>query len=757
MSAERNVNFRWVGKAGRNVPREDGPYKVRGRYSYLADEVPAGALHASVLFSPHAHARVMSIDTRRALALPEVQVLTFEDAPDTRYNSGEWFPGQNDHPDETVLTGHVRHVGDRIALVMAPDPLTAVKARSLIEVEYEFLPPLVDPMEVLSQSENSYALHEDGNIFFPGRLGYGDVEAAFANAAHVVEDTISAQKLHHAAMEPHAVLAVPRPENVLEVHSPCQIVFGVQHAVAQVVPLPLSKIRIIKTRVGGSFGGKQEVVFEPLCAWAAYKLERPVFINTTREETIVSTRTSAAATGKVETALDGEGRILARKFDVTLDAGAYLTGGKKVMMAMGKKIPRLYRTPAMRYEARVVRTSTTPSGAWRGYGSPQIHMITEVHTDLLCRRLGFDPVDFRMKNLIHPLDDDLSGASNLGNARIRDCLERGLAAFGWEERKNPSSTKNGRFRRGAGFACCTHGNGYYKTIYHDISEMSLRILEDGSIVLRAGVTEIGHAVIAAMTQIVSEVTGVVPERISVLEGDSLYGHYDIGCQASRGIFVSGECARLAAEEAVALLCQEAEKIWNLPARLEDGVIRIGSEIVSLGDAVRRIERENGTAVDVLMKYRPAHNPGSYAAHFADVTIDALTGLVRVEKYLAVHDVGQAINPTFVEGQICGGVQMGLGMALSEELAFDAKGHPVATNFDKYRMINLPDMPNVEVLLVEESEEGGPFGAKSVGEIAAVPTAPAVVNAINRALGTELTTLPLTPARIVEALRLLQRN
>ncbi|MDR1649289.1 MAG: molybdopterin-dependent oxidoreductase [Synergistaceae bacterium] len=743
--------------AGAGIRRADGPDKVRGRYNYLADEVfvTTGALHAAVLFSPHAHARVLSLDAKRALALHRsVKVLSFNDAPGARYNSGEWFPGQGDHRDETILTGHVRHVGDRIALVLADDCRTAREARSLLDVEYELLPPLVEPLEAERQAG---LLHEDGISSFPGRLEYGNVEATFAASAfaspgvRVAEDTIFTQKIHHAALETHAVLAVPRPEGVLDVYSPCQILFGVQHAVAQVVPLPLSKIRVVKVRMGGTFGGKQEVVFEPLCAWAAYRLGRPVFLDTTREETFVATRTRAAVAGKVATALDEDGKILARRFEVLFDAGAYLTGAKKVMMAMGKKTPRLYRIPALRYEARAVRTSTTPSGACRGYGSPQIHAITEIHTDLLCRRLGFDPVEFRRKNLVHPFDDDPSGAANLGNARILDCLERGLAAFGWEKRKEPSVSADGRFRRGAGFACCTHGNGYYKTIYHDFSEMSLRFMEDGSAALRAGVPEMGHGAVAVMGHIVSLTTGLPPEKISVLEGDSLYGHYDIGCQASRGIFVCGECARLTAEKAVALLREEAEKFWGSGARLEKGgiVVTAGGERVPLGELVRRVELA-GRSIDVSVKYSPTHNPGSYGVHFVDLTVDVLTGRVRIEKYVAAHDVGRALDRAFVEGQIYGGVQMGLGMALCEDLAFDARGRPSAVNFDKYVMVNAPDMPDVEVLLVEEGEEGGPFGAKSVGEIAAVPTAPAVVNAINRALGTELTALPLTPAKLVAA-------
>ena len=735
--------YKYIGK---NIPRADGLDKICGRYDYLADATRGDVLHGAVLFSPIAHGRVKSIDCSAALAIPGVKVLTFQDTPDTRYNSGEWFPGQKDYPDETILTGHVRHVGDRVALVLAPDRKAARAARNLIAVKYEELPAIVDLLEAESFAS---LLHNDGQPRFEGRLEYGEVEAAFAKATYITEDTITTPRIHHAALEPHAVLAIPAPENVLEVHSPCQILFGIQHAVAQVVPLPLSKIKVVKVRMGGTFGGKQEVVFEPLCAWAAYKFKRPVFIDTTRDETMLATRTRAAAIGRVKTALDAGGKILGRRFDVVVDAGAYLSGTKKVSMAMGKKASRLYRIPALRYEAHTVRTTTTPAGACRGYGSPQVHAITEIHTDLLCRRLGFDPVEFRLKNLVRPFDDDPSGASNLGNARIRDCLERGLVAFGWNDRKEP--TAFGRYRRAAGFACCTHGNGYFGSIYHDMAGMSLRIFEDGSVVLRAGVYELGNAAIPTMAQIVAEVVGVHPERVAVLEGDSQFSPYDIGCQASRGIYVNGECARLCAEKAVALLCTEAEKLWDAPARLDDGALRIGAETIPLGEVVRLIEMKNRVSIDVSVEHRPLSNPASFGAHFVELCVDTLTGLVHIEKYLAVHDVGRAINKSFVEGQIYGGVQMGIGMALTEEMAFDKHGQPSARNFDKYHLVNAPDMPDVEVLLVEEGEEGGPFGAKSIGEIATVPVAPAIANAVNRALSLELTTLPMTPARIVAAL------
>ncbi len=733
---------------GRNVTRFDAVDKVRGRFPYLADEPFPNALFGAVLFSPHANAVVKKIDVSEASRIEGVEILTYLDAPNARYNGSEWFPGQDDYPDETVLTGHARHVGDRIALVMADTEEKARKARDLVRVEYEILPAVTLPE---TAADMAGMLHEDGVKSFDGSICYGDLEKAFSIAAYIESDTVTTPKIHHAAMETHSVLAIPRSGDVIEVRTPCQITFGVQHSIAQVLDLPLSKIRVIKANMGGTFGGKQEVVFEVLCAWAANKLKRPVFINTTREETILSTRTRAAVRGKIETAVDAHGMILGRSFELTVDAGAYLTGTKKVMMAMAKKTSRLYRIPALSYTGSVVRTSTTPAGACRGYGSPQIHTITEIHTDLMCRRLGFDPLQFRLKNLLREFEEDLSGGANIGKARVIDCLSRGAASFGWEDNKTPK-IRRGRFFTGTGFACCTHGNGYYKTKYHDFSDMSLRILEDGSAILRASIHELGSGATTALAQIVGEVTGIDVSKITVTETDTQFTSYDSGCQASRVIYVCGECARLVSEEAVKMLTQEASKLLDKPVRFYKGSLVCEGKRLDIADTVREIMGKRRVSIEVNYEHRPEMNPASFGAHFAEVTVDKLTGLVKINRYLAVHDIGQAINESFVRGQIYGGIQMGIGMALSEELPFDNMGIPRVRNFDKYHLVNAPDMPDPEIILIEDNEPGGPFGAKSIGEISTVPVSAAIVNAVNRALGSSLTDLPLTPAKVVEAAR-----
>lgn len=742
---DKEVSWRYIGQ---RVTRGDGPDKVTGHFDYLADQGLEKALFAVVLMSPHAHAEVTNFDDSKALAAyPETLILRASDLSDKKYNSGQWFWGQEDHPDETLLTDHPRHVGDRVALVLAKDELTARRACALIDVEYRIHRPVLTKKDAVEQAE---FFHDDGLAGFDYSHSFGNVEQAFTKAHRIFTSTITTPKIHHAALETHAVAAIPRPEGVLEVRSPCQILFGVQQCIAQVVPLPLSKIRVIKSPMGGTFGGKQEVVYEALCAYAAYKLNRPVFLNTNRTETMLGTRTRAAVRGTVSTALDAEGRILARTYDVDLDAGAYVTGAKKALIAMFKKASRLYRIPAMRCSGTVYRTSTTPSGACRGYGSPQIHALSEIHTDQLCTALGLDPVAFRLNNLVEPGDKDPAGSSDLGQANIKECLIKGAERFRWTERAVP--TADGRFRRAAGFACCTHGNGYYGTVYHDSVGMSLRLFEDGSAVLRTPMHEMGNGTVDALALIVGEELGLDLDKVVVTEGDSQFTNYDIGCQASRVIFVCGECARRCTRKAVNELEEQLTHLKHQQARYRNGQVTYADGTVqTLSEAVTELIAKQGKPVDVMEQYIPQVNPASYGCHFADVTVDTLTGLVRVNDYLAVHDIGQSINRAFVEGQIYGGVQMGLGMGLMEELAYDSEGRPSARNLDKYHLYNSTEMPPVEVLLVENGEPGGPYGAKSIGEIATVPVAPAVVNAVNRALGTDLSVLPLTPARISRAL------
>ena len=531
------------------------------------------------------------------------------------------------------------------------------------------------------------------------------------------------------------------------------MVFSVRYVLSEIFSLPLNRVRVLKAPMGGTFGGKQEVLLEPACALMTLTTGRSVRLALDRRDTINGTRVRAAVMGRVRTVADRTGRFLHRDLDVVTDAGAYASGGHRVTLAMGKKTSRLYRIPSQTYRGRTTFTHTTPSGPCRGYGSPQIHAITEIHVDLLARRLGMDPAELRMRNLVHPGDRDPAGGAPLGNIRVRDCLRLGTERFRWAERAT-AFPGTGRTRRAVGLACCTHGNGYFGTPFPDYMGMNLRFCEDGSVLLNGGLHELGNGTLTVLAQIVGEILDLPPHRVCVTEGDTQTSPFDAGCVASRVTFVCGACAAELAEKVRARFLDQIARVVSVPEeeiRLEDGRVFVGSQApVPYGDLILRIARELREEVGDSLQFRPRSNPASSGVQMAEVAVDTLTGMVQVTDFLAVHDVGRALNPSLLKGQIYGGVQMGIGMALCEELTYDPSGEPRRDSLSRYPLVNAPAMPPVEVLLVEEGEPGGPFGAKSIGEICTVPTAAAVVNAVNRALGTELTELPLTPERVLEA-------
>ena len=740
---------------GKEIPRTDAGEKVSGRFRYLGDESSRDLLHAAVLMSPIPHGKVLSFDASRAEAMAGVvRVFSPWSAPKTRYNSGVFYPTQDMHPDETILTDYVRHVGDRVAIVVATSERIARRALREIDVTYEEYPAVLDPEKVAAEG---LSIHPGEPATFEGNMTYGDTDAAFTAAHTVCEDVVSTPRIHHAAMEPHICTCYPFSPGSVEIHTPCMLTFAVHCGVGRILGLPLSKIRVLKAPMGGTFGGKQEFILEPVCAFLCLELRRPVRLAYNREETVIATRCRNPAVGRIRTATDEHGRITARTIEMLVDAGAYLSGGKGVAMSMAKKVARLYRVPALSFTGKAVRTNCVPGGAARGYGSPQLHAVTEIHTDLVAKRLGLDPIEFRRRNLVEPFEPDLSGGAPLGNAGALACLEAGVERFRWYERMQDCRKSGGRYRRGVGMASATHINGHGGSQTVEFLNMSIRMYEDGSVVLQSALHEFGTGSLTVFAQLVAEVLSLPIERIAVTEADTLMGHYDVGCIATRVVYVMGSCTvELAQKLHDKLIALSARVLDRQPddLYLEDGCIRSKEDrsfVVPYGEAVCRVGQELQVEMSETIDYRSKTNPGAYAAHFAEVEVDTLTGRVRVLDYLAVHDVGRTLNPLFIRGQIYGGVQMGIGLALCEELKYDERGYPTTRNFDKFVMLNAPEMPEVELLLLERPEDSGPFGAKGVGEIATIPCAPAVVNAVNRALGLELKNLPLTPMRIVEAL------
>jgi len=737
---------------GTYVPLHDVREKLTGRAKYVGDMVLPEMLHAKLLLSTIAHGRIKNIDTSKAEALTGVKgVFTYKNSPDNMYNSHKWISGLEVVKDERLFTDKVRYFGDRVAAVVAVDKYTAEKAARLIEIEYEELPVIINPEDAIK--ENAVKIHESGNVVFQKEFGCGNPDKYMENAYLVVTDKIETPKVHHAAMETHACIAAADSCGNITVWSPCQVIFQVQLIVAEALGIPESKVRVIKTTLGGSFGGKGQPTIEPVCAYLSCQMKKPVKLVMDRTETIIGTRTRTKTIGTVKTAVDKDGNILARDIYMLVDAGAYLTNGSAVAMAMGKKAFKLYKIENQRYSATSVYTNTPIGGAARGYGSPQVHALTEINIDNVAKKLGMDPVELRLRNLVHPYDKDPIGGPDLGNARVIDCVAKGAEAFNWKERFIRKKDA-GRFVRGVGMACCAHGNGYFGA-YPDFITMSLRISGDGYAVLKGALHDLGCGTNTTMMQIVAETLDMDIDKVYIPEADTLVSPFDsAGTQASRVTYVCGGAAMKAAQLVKEKIRRYGAGIFE--CNVEDVVMKDGfiwnrqkeSDRMSYGDIASIIQTKYSDEAGETVTYQSPGNPTSYCANFAEVEVDTVTGMVKVLDFLAVHDIGKAINPEFVTGQIQGSIQMGIGMALSEELTFDIKGRIQNDRLGRYLLVNAPDMPDVKVLLIEEGEESGPYGAKSVGEIATVAAAPAIINAINNALDIKIDVLPATPERIM---------
>lgn len=740
---------------GRSFPTYDAPQKVCGEEIYGSDiRLPRMAV-ARLVLSPVAHGIVRSVDARDARAVPGVLgVFSADDAPDAPYCRSRIIPNQELSPDdETLFAEHVRFVGDRVAAVVATGREAALRAAALVRVDYEELPAALTPAAALAAS--AVDIHPGGNLLHEYEIEVGaSAETAAAGDGVAVETTVATPRIHHAALEPHSCVADYDSSGKLTIWSCSQGAYGARTVVADLFGLTYNKVRVIKAPMGGSFGGKTEFILEPVTAFLAMQLRRPVLLTLDREQCMIASMTRPATVSTMRSVLDREGRLQDVRIGSDLDAGAYSSSTLDYAHHMTRKVTKLYHVPHYLHQARVVATNTPVAGAARGWGAPEIITAFEIHMDQVADRLGLDPVELRLRNLVDPFDLDPVGGLSVGDARVRECLERGAEAFEWS-RRIALPAGEGRLRRGVGVACGAHKNGMFGG-YSESSNMTLKMNEDGSFSLEASLHDPGCGIITVMKVIIAEVLGIAPETISAGEADTDLTPYDYGTFGSRVTYVCGACAKTVAEKVRERILQTAGTLLQEPVDglfVEDGVVRAGRD-PGKSVAYREIAAVAGMhhlpEITSTIAYFPSSNPGSYSVQFAEVEVDTLTGLVRVTDFLAVGDVGRAINRRMAETQFHGAVQMGIGYALTEHLDVDERGRAGVAGFKNYHMLNAPDMPDVRVLLVEHEGDEGPFGAKSVGEISTVPTAAAVVNAVNRALGAALTDLPLTPEKVIDA-------
>lgn len=731
---------------GAPLPIRDGALKVTGAARYVADMKLPHMLHGKLLLSPYPHAKIRSIDTSKALALEGVHaVVTYLDSPAVVYNgNGE---DKDFYKTEKVFDQIVRFAGDKVAAVAAETPAIAAKAVKLIEVDYVQLPFYLEAKEAMA--EGAYAIHPNGNVIEEVNLSCGDVEAAFQSAYRVYEDTYRLPAVHHGAMEPHVSIAQYEADGKLTIYTPTQDVFGQRENLHRIFGLPMNKIRVVSSMIGGAFGGKIDLITEPITALLAMKTGRPVKLELSRREDIVFSRCRHAMDVTIKTGVDNRGNIVAQDVIAIMNAGAQTSATMSVCWAMGGKLFKSYKTPNLRYRGVPVYTNTIVASAMRGFGSPQLNVPQQCQMARIAQDLGISLIDFQLQNLVDPYDTDLSNGEALGNAQVKACVEKGAAMFDWEGKlQQIQADDSPRYKVGVGMATAVHGNGIYG-VMPDYSGMMLKLNEDGSATLFTGVCDMGNGAITVQTQVIEQVLGIPRDKITCVQSDTETTLWDLGVYASRSTFVGAHAVKKVAEQLRLSLAKEAAELLGV----EMDTLLFADETVfsqdnpckkaTLQEVMTHAHQTHEQGLSAIATFANCSTAMSYGAHFARVVVDIQTDEIQVTDYVAIHDAGFALNPLAVEGQMEGGIQMGLGYGLCEEIRYDQQGRVATNTFKAYPLFNATQMPKIQVGLVESFEQAGPFGAKSIGECATAPVASAVVNAVAQALGKPITQLPLT--------------
>ena len=782
---------------GQPEPKVDAVKLAQGKPAFAADLEMRGMLYAKVLHSPHAHARIKRIDARAARALPGVAaVLTYKDIPRVPYSTA----GQS-HPipgplDCFSLDDKVRFVGDRVAFVAAETPEIAEKALGLIEVEYEVLPAVLDMREAMKpgapviHDEPDYVNFADSdpsrNLAAEIRIDIGDVEKGFAEADHIFEAEYEVPKVQQAHIEPHVVVTYWDEDDRLVIRTSTQVPFHVRRMMAPVLGLPVKRIRVIKPRIGGGFGGKQEVLIEDVAAHLTIATGRPVMYEYTREEEFIAARSRHPMRIRMKTGVKVDGTITANEMYALSDTGANGAHALTVTGNTGHKAMALYvgdgqyrQSPNIRFYADIVYTNHPPSGAYRGYGVPQGFWAVERHMEKIARALNLDPIEFRLKNALragelHPFSTAWSEGreprpETIETNALEECVRQGKAAMGWDQKfgneawRAAQTAVGGRqsaVRKGIGVALVMQGTAIP---YLDMGGASIKMNDDGSFNLLIGATDLGTGSDTVLAQMAAEVLGVPVEDIIVYSSDTDFTPFDVGAYASSTTYVSGAAVVRAAELVAERIKKRAAKMLD---QSDYQTIRLSGRRAIAPDgravtlqeiALHSLHMEDQEQIMAVGSYYSPVAPPPFAAQFAEVTVDAETGQVTVDKLVMAVDSGVIVNPITASGQIEGGMTQALGYAVCEEMTFDEQGRARERDFHRYHIFRADEMPELETIFVETFEPSHPFGVKAVAEIPMDGVAPAVANAVRDAVGVDIDDNPVTPEKIWRALRQLERG
>ena len=744
-------------QVGQNVPKQDGPNLVTGKPVYTADWSPPGLLHLKVLRSPHPHARIREIDTSKAEALPDVEaVFTYKDIERKAYSTAGHGAPVPDPLDHYLLDNKVRFIGDRVAAVVAETEATAALACELIKVDYEILPYVINPLEamqgetVIHDEPESSQIHDAAhNIAGKVVLDKGDLEAGFAEADLIVENTYILPAVQHVHLEPHVSISWFDEDGILVVRSSTQVPFHCQRLLSELFDIPKEKLRVYKPQLGGGFGNKQEILTEDLCVLATLKTGKPVQWRFTRGEEFTATNSRHAMKIRLKTGVKQDGTIIAQEMEAISNTGAYGNHGETVTFLTGCFPLGLYRCTNQSYKGTVVYTNTMPAGAFRGYGATQGTFAMESQLDEIASKLNIDSVKLRQHNLITPEDEILIGREEhfhiIGSYALDECIEKVTQALSYDSIEQPEEK---HLKRGIGFAATMQASGLAKI---HLASIKISLMPDGRYELRTGSVDVGTGSDTSLRQIAAQVLSTTVENINIITADTHHTPFDAGSYASATAFITGQAVNLAAQKLRSRLLQTAAEIIKTDSEeleLDENKIYSPATKITLQQLARTVTE----SLSVELEHTSDRASLTFAFLGAEVEVDTETGRITVLRCAEAIDIGTAINPRICRGQATGGLVMGLGYALNEELRFDERGKILNPCLRTYRIPAATDVPPMEVFLIEKADPYGPFGAKGIGEIGTNCTAPAIANAVANATGVRLRQLPMIPERVWMAIQ-----
>ena len=752
---------------GKSVERVDALKKVTGQARYTDDFCDENTLIAKVYHSTVANGLVKSIDTVEAAKIPGiVKIITCFDVPDIKFGTpGHPYsldPAHRSILDQKLLNRRVRIFGDDIAAVIATNDLAANRALRAIKVEYEEYEPIINTQQAVT--ENATQLHDEykNNILFQESFVHGDYEESLKEDGLLIfEEEFRTQRAQHCHLENPASYAYLEDDRIVVVSS-TQIPHILRRVVGQALGLPWGKVRIIKPYVGGGFGNKQEVLYEPLNAYLCTLVGgRKVKLELTREETFMCTRSRHAIHFVLKTAVRPDGQMVARYINAVSDQGGYASHGHVVVANSVKNYEELYQqTGGLKADVSTVYTNLGTSGAMRGYGIPQIAFACESHMEDIALQLGIDPIEFRLKNLMTIDYKSKYIDMQCHSIGAAECIQKGREFVHWDKKRKNYQNQTGKIRRGIGLSVFCYPSSVYPLAI-EIAGARMILNPDGSAQLQMGAVEIGQGADTVFTQMAAQTSGLKVEDVHIVSTqDTDISPFDLGAYASRQSYVSGSAVRETALMLKQKMIACAEKLLQVPCCdmdiVQSEVINknTGELLITVGALALHAfyNTEDAAYIFAESSVNCKKNTYAFGACFAEVEVDMELGKIQILNIINVHDSGKIINPAIAQAQVHGGMSMGIGYSLSEQMQYDSRGKLLNGNLLDYKLQTSMDSPELNVQFVETDDPTGPYGNKALGEPPAIPPAPAIRNAVLNATGIAFYSLPLYPEKLVMAFR-----